>query len=248
MRLGHLVLIMAGVLMAAPLVAPTSVRAQETAPSFPRYDPLFEFGPLGSVRNMRPSGMPVIPIFGGWIDNEDGTGDLCFGYKSLNLEERREIPFGPDNFIEPARFDGVQPTFFLEVPPGGWHRHYCVFTVRVLQGSEPVYWTLKHNGYEYKTPGHTGSINYLMDNTWYPADRGADGARRLHSTSGRVPRAGGVGACGPGRQGRQSWAGEGESRDSSDAHDRRHPTLYRGVRGRPQAVQHLLVQVPGASR
>ena len=176
MRLGHLVLIIAGFLMAAPLVTPASVPAQETAPSFPKYDALFEFGPLGSVRNMRPSGMPVIPIFSGWIDNGDGTGDLCFGYKSLNLEERREIPFGPDNFIEPARFDGVQPTFFLEVPPGGWHRHYCVFTVRVLlQGSEPVYWTLKHNGYEYRTPGHTGSINYLMDNTWYPADRGADG-------------------------------------------------------------------------
>ncbi|MDE0083609.1 MAG: hypothetical protein OYK82_01615 [Gammaproteobacteria bacterium] len=35
---------------------------------------------------------------------------------------------GPDNFIEPARFDGVQPTFFLEVPPG-WHGHYCIFTI-----------------------------------------------------------------------------------------------------------------------
>ena len=59
--------------------------------------------------------------------------------------------------------------------PPGWHRHYCVFTVQVTQGSEPVVWTLKHNGYEYTTPGHTGSINYKLDNTWYPADRGAGG-------------------------------------------------------------------------
>ena len=92
----------------------------------------------------------------------------------MNLEERRDVAHGPDNFIEPARFDGVQPTFFLEVPPG-WHRHYCVFTINVPLGSEPVAWTLMHNGYEYTTPGHTRSINYKLDDTWYSADRGAGG-------------------------------------------------------------------------
>ncbi|MDE0083608.1 MAG: hypothetical protein OXT72_13270 [Gammaproteobacteria bacterium] len=42
-------------------------------------------------------------------------------------------------------------------------------------GSEPIAWTLKHNGYEYTTPGHAGSTNYKLDNTWYSADRNAGG-------------------------------------------------------------------------
>lgn len=173
MRSRHPVLILAALLIAVPAMTPGPAQGQEAATPF-AFDPAFEFGPLMSMRNLRPSDMPVIPIFGGWIDNGNGTADLCFGYKSLNLEERRDVAHGPDNFIEPARFDGVQPTFFLEVPPG-WHRHYCVFAVNVPLGSEPVVWTLKHNGYEYATPGHTGSINYKLDNTWYPADRGTGG-------------------------------------------------------------------------
>jgi hypothetical protein len=169
----NLIRMVLGYLAASLLVTPISLRAQEPAQG-PKADPLFEWGALGSSRNLRPSGMPVIPIFDGWINNGDGTADLCFGYKSLNLEERRDIPLGADNFIEPARYDGVQPTFFLEVPPG-WMRQYCVFNVRVPMGSEPVYWTLKHNGFEYKTPGHTGSINYILDNEWHSSDRGTDG-------------------------------------------------------------------------
>lgn len=73
--------------------------------------------------------------------------DLCFGYRSLNLEERRDVVQGPDNVIKPARFDGVQPAFSLGVPPG-WHRHQCAFAVNVPLGSEPVARTLKHNGHE----------------------------------------------------------------------------------------------------
>jgi hypothetical protein len=168
----RLVMIGLGVLSAGLPVNPAPALGQEQAPR-PEFDELFEFGQLGSIRNLRPSGMPVIPAFDGWIDNGDGSADLCFGYKSLNLEERRDIPLGPDNFIEPAQFDGGQPTFFLEVPPG-WMRHYCVFNVRVPIGSEPVTWTLRHNGYEYTTPGHTGSPSYLLDNTWHPTPRGPD--------------------------------------------------------------------------
>lgn len=173
MRSWHPVLILAALPIAPFVVSPSPAQGQEAVSPFD-FDPAFEFGPLMSMRNLRPNNMPVIPIFGGWIDNGDGTADLCFGYKSLNLEERRDVAHGPDNFIEPARFDGVQPTFFLEVPPG-WHRHYCVFTLNVPLGSEPVAWTLRHNGYEYTTPGHTGSINYRLDNLWYAADRGAGG-------------------------------------------------------------------------
>ena len=183
-------------LVAACLAVPAFVTAQEPGSAFSA-DPAFELGPMGSVRNLRASGMPVIPIFDGWIDHGDGTADLCFGYFSLNLEEeRRDIPLGPDNFLEPARLDGIQPTFFLEVPPG-WHRHYCVFSTRVSQGSEPVEWTLKHNGFEYSVPGHTGSASYKLDNTWYPADRGRGGEGGSHRAAGRVRRA---------RPDRSTWA------------------------------------------
>ena len=50
--------------------------------------------------------------------------------------------------------------------------HYCIFAVSVPLDSGPVVWTLKHNGCGYATPGHTGSINYKLANTWYPAHRG----------------------------------------------------------------------------
>jgi hypothetical protein len=181
--------LLAGVLTVNPLVNPTSAWAQrpDQEPSMAEWDPLFEFGPLGSVRNMRPSEMPVVPIFDGWINNGDGTADLCFGYKSLNLEERLDIPLGSDNYMEPARFDGMQPTFFLETPPGRetWGmdvraahimRHYCVFSVTVPMDSDPVYWTLKRHGFEYTTLGHTGSRSYLLDDTWNDNNRGPDAA------------------------------------------------------------------------
>ena len=93
----------------------------------------------------------------------------------MNLEERRDVAHGPGNLIGPARFDGVQPTFCLEVPPS-CRRHYRVFAVDVPLGSESVAWTLTHDGHECDaTPGHTGPINCKLDNTSYPADRGAGG-------------------------------------------------------------------------
>ena len=71
------------------------------------------------LRNLRPSGQPVVPIFEGWYSEPDGSYGLCFGYHNLNLQEALDIPLGPDNFIEPARFDGVQPTHFDPVPMTG---------------------------------------------------------------------------------------------------------------------------------
>lgn len=69
-----------------------------------------------SIANVLPSGQPVIPIFESWYPNPDGTHAFSFGFISLNSEEAVHIPPGPDDFIEPKRFDGFQPTYF-EVAP-----------------------------------------------------------------------------------------------------------------------------------
>jgi hypothetical protein len=118
-----------------------------------------------TAQNLAPSGRPVLPIFEGWFDKPDGTYDLCFGYHNLNLRETLEIPLGPDNFIEPARFDGFQPTHFDPVPQNGSRRYWCTFTVNVPAdfGDQRVVWTLRIRGQSYSVPGHITGRNYEMD-------------------------------------------------------------------------------------
>ena len=102
----------------------------------------------------RPSGEAVAPFLEGWYANPDGTYTLSLGYFNLNTEETIEIPLGPNNFIEPAEFDGMQPTYF-PAPTGGagrrspgYNRHERgVFTVTVPaaygDGQESIIWTLR---------------------------------------------------------------------------------------------------------
>jgi len=118
-----------------------------------------------SVRTLRPSGQPVIPAFEGWYQEPDGSYRLCFGYWSANTEEAVDIPVGPDNFIEPSRYNGVQPTHFLPVPITGSRRHYCVFTVSVPRdfGDQRVVWTLRFRGQDFSVPGHLTSTAYSLD-------------------------------------------------------------------------------------
>ena len=119
-----------------------------------------------NIENLRPRGQAVIPIYDGWYPKPDGTFDLCFGYYNLNLEEVLDIPVGPDNFIEPARFNGKQPTHFMVVPPPPnlYRRYFCVFTVNVPAnfGKNRVVWTLKLRGRSYSVPGHMASKNYQL--------------------------------------------------------------------------------------
>ena len=116
------------------------------------------------LRNLRPSGQPAVPIFEGWYSKPDGSHDLCFGYHNLNTDEALDIPLGPDNYIEPARFDGVQPTHFDRAPTGGNLRYYCVFTVNVPEdfGNQDVVWTLKIDGQDYSVPGHITHFEYMI--------------------------------------------------------------------------------------
>jgi len=117
--------------------------------------------------NLRPSGQPVIPIFDGWYPKPDGTFDLCFGYFNLNTKQTLDIPIGKENFIEPAKYNGGQPTHFEPVPPPPnlYRRYFCTFVVNVpadFGRTAKVVWTLRVNGKDFSVPGHLGSVNYKI--------------------------------------------------------------------------------------
>jgi len=115
----------------------TPVAAQELS--------LFDRPWTGSV--IREAGGPPIPIYEGWYPNEDGTHSLCFGYYSMNTGEDVTIPLGPNNFVEPSRYDGLQPDYFERIPerPFTYRRRYCAFAVEVpsdFSAEDRVTWTL----------------------------------------------------------------------------------------------------------
>lgn len=107
----------------------------------------------------------VAPYFDGFYENEDGTYTLSFGFMNRNEEELIEIPLGPNNFIEPAQYDGMQPTSFPVVSYSGFGgpRERGTFGVVVpadFQGD--VWWTLTTNGYTTKVPGRLVSPGPLL--------------------------------------------------------------------------------------
>lgn len=112
--------------------------------------PIAQQMPLAPVRA---ADQTVTPAFEGWYENPDGTLTLSFGYYNRNTEEVVDIPLGDDNFIEPAQFDGDQPTHFLP------QRHWGVFGITVPAdfGDGRVVWTLKVRGETFTIPGHLQS-------------------------------------------------------------------------------------------
>lgn len=128
----------------------------------------------GSV--IQPSGGPIIPIYDGWYRNPDNSYTLCFGYYSVNSEEDLTIPLGPNNFIEPREYDGVQPDFFERIPerPFAYRRRYCAFSVQVPETFGPddrVVWTLRRGrGEAVSVPGKIVSW-YTMDEPTSPGMR-----------------------------------------------------------------------------
>ncbi|MGD8281966.1 MAG: hypothetical protein PVF69_12475, partial [Gemmatimonadota bacterium] len=88
--------------------------------------------------------------------NEDGTWTLSFGFMNRNEEDLIEIPLGENNFIEPAQYDGDQPTSFpvVSYPGFGGPRERGAFGVIVPADFEgEVWWTLTTDGYTTKVPG-----------------------------------------------------------------------------------------------
>ncbi len=130
--------------------------------------PLEAQGPEGRwpLQPNDPGGRHLAPFLEGWYANEDGTFSLSLGYSNLN-DETYEIPLGPNNFIEPAQFDGLQPTTFF---PG---KNRGVFAVDLPAGMRDtdVWWTItKPNGVTTKVPGRIGSVAYQLD--WFPRPHG----------------------------------------------------------------------------
>lgn len=104
------------------------------------------------------SGLTVTPAYEGWYENADGTFSLSFGYYNRNFEEIVEIPVGAGNSIEPAAFDGGQPTRFHP------RRHWGVFTVVVPAdfGDQAIVWTIDFRGEKYAIPG-TLHLDWQID-------------------------------------------------------------------------------------
>lgn len=128
---------------------------------------------------LRGSEQGVTPAYEGWYDAADGSHIMYFGYNNRNAEEVVEIPLGENNFIEPAEFNGDQPT---EFEPG---RDWGVFGVRVPADFPPdgkVYWNLVIHGRTYRIPGHLDP-NWRTDasgggaSNAFPAELTAGGAK-----------------------------------------------------------------------
>jgi len=141
-----------------------------------------------------PGGMPLIPVLEGWTANPDGTTSYSFGIINRN-DESMDIPIGEANYMDPAKFDGNQPTHF----PAG--RTVGAFTVTVAEDEREidVWWYLKTGDSEpLKVPGRHGAAAYELDFI-LPRPQGAlqplvglgdDGAQRagLYAQVGDYPR------------------------------------------------------------
>lgn len=107
-----------------------------------------------------PTGLPIVPVMEGWYENDDGSVTISFGYHNKNQTGTLVIPFGENNRLEPASYDGVQPTFFDR------GRHTGVFTVTLPENArrESVWWHIKAGENEaYKVPGRGTSEAYQLD-------------------------------------------------------------------------------------
>jgi hypothetical protein len=139
--------------------------AAGAAASFPADAQVTERFPLGPNAA---KGAGIAPYFDGWYANPDGSVTLSFGFLNRNARGAVDIPLGPDNRVEPAAFDGMQPTHFPVVSYRGFggRRERGTFAVRVPKGFKgDVTWTLRHNGSTYSVPGRATSDYYKLSYT-----------------------------------------------------------------------------------
>ncbi len=106
-----------------------------------------------------PEGLPIIPVFEGWVANPDGTTSYSFGIINRN-DVPVGIPLGENNYIEPAKYSGVQPTHF----PAGRSTGVFTVTVPASEQEDDVWWYLKTGDSDVlKVPGRRGVSAYELD-------------------------------------------------------------------------------------
>lgn len=130
-------------------------------------------------------GQNVSPAYEGWLENEDGTFTMVFGYMNRNWQEELDVPVGDDNFLSPGPEDQGQPTHFRP------RRNRFVFSVRVPAdfGEQELIWTLTTQGQTEKAYGTLG-IDQRLDNIVIASETGAlgIGASDAETRANQAPR------------------------------------------------------------
>jgi len=115
------------------------------------------------------SGQNISPAYEGWIQNEDGSKTMVFGYMNRNWSEEVGVPVGDDNFFSPGPRDRGQPTHFRP------RRNRFVFMVTVPPDfTEELVWTLTTQGETEQAFGTLG-IDQMLDNIVIASETGALG-------------------------------------------------------------------------
>lgn len=115
------------------------------------------------------SGQPLEPAYEGWMQNQDGSYTLYFGYQNTNWEQEFDVPIGPANSFSPGNPDMGQPTHFYP------RRNPFLFTIQVPKdfGTKELVWTLTANGVTRKAFASIKS-DYLIDPQVMSTEVGGD--------------------------------------------------------------------------
>ena len=108
----------------------------------------------------------VAPMFNGWILNEDRSVTMIFGFANRNRTATVDIPLGSNNKLEPAQFQGAQPTHFPVYNRRGFvgiqERGAFAVVVPADMADTEVVWTLTSGGQTWSVPGRATSAAYEM--------------------------------------------------------------------------------------
>jgi hypothetical protein len=108
-------------------------------------------------QNQHRKGQSVSPVYEGWYRGADGLIRVLFGYQNRNIDEKLDIPVGPNNKVEPGPADQGQPTHFLS------GKQYGVFAITLPKDSaKEVTWTITSNGNTFAIPANLDAT-YIVE-------------------------------------------------------------------------------------